>query len=565
MGLNAALATAGRSLEVFTAGLQVAGQNIANSNTPGYVREEARLAVNAPYSSGSLIFGTGVFVEGIVQQIDLFLETRIHQANSAFSSSNAIDSIYKQLEAEIGELTDTDISTGLSTFLGNLNDVVNQPESGATREVLIQEGTQLAQSISDLRVRIDELRKTQSVAVDQLVKEANSLIDKITTINPQISKAEASGLLGSQAGALRTERYAALNRLSEIIPITFRERKDGAVDVFTGTDYLVLTGQSQHLETSAAVDRDVAITNIRLTETHSILGGGTDGELLGIIEGRDLVLGGFVDELNQFSSNLIHKFNEIHSGGEGLVGFESITSENAILDSSLALNAAGLGLTPTHGSFELKVTNKLDGTTTTTTINIDLDGIGTDTTLDSLRASLDGIANVSASITAGGKLQIDADSNFEFKFANDDSKALAALGLNTFFVGSDSGSIGVNSIVQNDHRFLAVSQGGGPSDGSNAVELATFLETPLDSLNGSTLDEFYLNMVGNVGQASATQGSVSDGYRAFQEALGNQRAQYSGVSIDEEAIRVLEFQRSYQAAARMISTIDELLGVLLSV
>ena len=44
----------------------------------------------------------------------------------------------------------------------------------------------------------------------------------------------------------------------------------------------------------------------------------------------------------------------------------------------------------------------------------------------------------------------------------------------------------------------------------------------------------------------------------------NQRAQISGVSLDEETIKILEFQRAYQAAARVISTVDELFGVLMS-
>ena len=48
MGLNATLMTAGRSLELFTAGIQVAGQNVANANTPGYVREELGLGTNTP-------------------------------------------------------------------------------------------------------------------------------------------------------------------------------------------------------------------------------------------------------------------------------------------------------------------------------------------------------------------------------------------------------------------------------------------------------------------------------------------------------------------------------------
>jgi flagellar hook-associated protein 1 FlgK len=44
----------------------------------------------------------------------------------------------------------------------------------------------------------------------------------------------------------------------------------------------------------------------------------------------------------------------------------------------------------------------------------------------------------------------------------------------------------------------------------------------------------------------------------------NQRSQFSGVSLDEEAIKILEFQHAFQAAARLISTIDELFTTLVT-
>ena len=101
MGLNSALSTATRSLQVFSAGIEVAGQNIANAGTPGYIREELILDPNQPYARGRLVFGTGVLATGIQQQIDVFLETRIHTANSDASAAGARDSIYRQLQSEI--------------------------------------------------------------------------------------------------------------------------------------------------------------------------------------------------------------------------------------------------------------------------------------------------------------------------------------------------------------------------------------------------------------------------------------------------------------------------------
>jgi flagellar hook-associated protein 1 FlgK len=565
MGLNAALATASRSFEIFSAGIQVAGQNIANANTPGYIREELQVVTNEPYKSGSLIFGTGAYASGIVQQIDLFLETRIHGANSEFSAADAKEKIYKQLEATLRELGEDDLSTELNNFLSAINDAANQPELAAVRQLVVQAGTQVVSDISFLRFRIDDLRRDESINIDQLVNEANELIDQIADLNTKIVKQEGSGLVQSDAGGLRTLRYNALNRLSEIMSIKSIEREDGSVDVLTGTDFLVLTGQTQKLETVVTTDRNVLIKNVRLSTTKSSVTSSAGGELGGILEGRDVLLGGFVDDLDAFASNFIFEFNKIHSSGDGLIGFSSVTSQERIADSTAALSAAGLAFTPKHGSFQLKVTNTLSDVTETTNITIDLDGIGTDTSLQSLQASLDAIANVSASITTTGQLKIDADANFDVRFLDDTSGVLAALGINTFFTGADSSDIGLNSVVANDHRFVATATGGGPSDNSNAVKLAEFLDNPVAGLGSISLDAFYNRMVVSAGQASAAETAIADGLGAFRESLQNQRMQFSGVSLDEEAVTVLQFQRSFQAAARLVSMIDELFTILLSV
>lgn len=566
MGLTAALATAGQSLQTFSTGIEVAGQNIANAGTPGYIREELLLQPSFPYQTGNLILGTGVEPIGIQQQIDVFLEARIHTANSEVSAAQARDVIYRQLQAEIRELGDTDLSTALNNFLATLNDVANQPESPAVREIAVQEGQQLAEEISNLRARLDELRTSQTIKVDSLVDEANRLIAKIEELNPQIAKLEAAGLQQSDAGALRTQRYAALNRLSEIIPISYRENANGSIDVFTGNTYLILTGASQRLETVSTTDQGVLVQNVVLSVTKSPIPT-SGGELAGVIEGRDVGVGGFIERLDQFTSSLIFEFNRIHSSGEGLKGFSEVTAASAVDDVDAVLTDAGLAFSPTHGSFQVKVVNTLTGLAETTNIEVDLDGIDPagDTTLNTLRADLDSVDGLTAVITTDGRLQLTADAGFEIRFSSDTSGALAALGINTFFTGSDSSNVGVNAVVAGDQAYLATGQGGGPADGRNVVELAAFIDNPLQSLGGQSLSDFYDTTVSELAQSAASEAAVAEGFAAFRDSLLSQREQFSGVSLDEEAIDVLEFQRAYQAAARLISIIDELFTTLLSV
>lgn len=570
MGLSAALAHAANSLSVFTTGIQVTGQNIANASTPGYIREKAILSPASPARQGDFIYGTGVEVVGIQQQVDLFVEQRIHTSNAEFKAAEARNNIYKQLEFQIGELSQSDLSTGLNRLLGAVNDVVAEPASTALRQFVVSEGEQFAADITDLRRRIDTLRSDHSLTVNSLtvegrVKEANQLLDTIETLNPKIVSLERAGFSDSDAGALRTERYNALDRLSEIVPIRFQELKNGFVEVRTGSEALIQVGISTRLEAFTEFDRNIGILNVRIESTKSLLPK-TGGELNGIAEGRDIVLGGFIDSLDEYASAIIYEFNKIHSAGEGTKRFTSLTSDSVVADSSAALNdsASGLPFVPEHGRFEVKIANAATGITETTTIKVDLDGIGADSTAASLVADLDAVSGLNASITADGRLHLDADPGFEFSFANDSSHALAALGLNTFFTGYDSNTIGVNSLVASDDSYLATSQGGGPSDNQNAIELAQFAERANETLNGQSIVDFYGVMIANVAHESATEQAVTDGLESFKLSLFSQKQQISGVSLDQEAVQLIEFQNGYQAAARMISTLDELFTVLLN-
>ena len=55
---------------------------------------------------------------------------------------------------------------------------------------------------------------------------------------------------------------------------------------------------------------------------------------------------------------------------------------------------------------------------------------------------------------------------------------------------------------------------------------------------------------------------MAQGAQGFVDALNNQKAQFSGASIDEEMIQIMQFQNSFQSAARFISVIDQLFSVL---
>ncbi|HVX57540.1 MAG TPA: flagellar hook-associated protein FlgK [Candidatus Saccharimonadales bacterium] len=564
MGLSAALSIAGSSLDVFTAGMQVAGQNIANANTPGYIREQLNVAASVPYVKGGIVLGTGVTAQGVKQDIDKYLQLQIYAAQGDYQGANAASSTYQSLQSMLNSLGSGSLSDSLGSFINTLNTVANQPELQSSSQLAVAQGQQLVQAITTVRGQVDTMRTAQNTQVTNLVAQANSLIDQINKLNPQIVSAEAAGLNLNDAGGLRDQRYQALTQLAQLIPIKVDELPTGEDQVTMGSDFLVQGDQVRHLETYNVVDRGVQVNKVRVQTTNTVLTG-TQGQINGVMNGRDQVLGGFVDQLDQYTGNIINQFNQIFASGQGAAGFTSVTSTNAVTDPTASLNTAGLPFTPTNGSFKVNVTNIATGATTTTTIPVDLDGIGSDTTLNSLAASLNAAGNITATVTPDGHLSLSAASGYQLKFSSDTSGALADLGINTFFTGSNSGNIGVNQTVVNNPSLFATGQGGGASDGSNALALAQFADQPSTALGGSSINTFYNTTITKLGQNAASQSALASGSNGYLTTLTNQQQQTSGVSLDEEAINVMTYQHAYQATARYITTVDQMLNALMQI
>jgi flagellar hook-associated protein 1 len=569
MGLGAALGIASNAIDVFSTGIQVTGQNIANANTPGYILEQLQLTPGPSYGVSPLILGTGVRPVGVTQQVNQFLQSEILSANSNSSASSAVSTAYTNLQQQINSLGGSDLATQLNNFAGAINNLANQPESSAVRTQAVAQGAQLVSYISTLRTSIDQQRQNENSQVQQLVTQANSLIKQIAQLNPEITKSESSGLLQSQAGTLRDQRYEALNQLSQILPITYEENTNGSINVYMGSDYLVLGGQTefQQLQTVASGSEGVPIENVQLSITGREITANSSGtgSLIGTLQGRDNVMGGFVQNLDTLTSNMIFQFNKVYSSGQGTQGYTSLTSNNTVTDPTAALNNAGLTFSPQTGSFQLEVTNTTTGLTNTSTINVNLSGAPTDTSLNSLATALNGVANVSATVTPDGHLQINAGSGYQVEFANDTSNVLASLGLNTFFTGSDSSTIGIDSAVANNPNLFASAQGGGPSDGTNALALSQFASTSLAGLNGQNMTDYYNSAISGIANNASTESALSSSQQDYLNSLTSQQQQFSGVSLDEEAIQIMQYQNSYQAAAKLVSTIDKLFQTLIQI
>ncbi len=566
MGLSNALQIARSGILTSQSAIELAGNNLANVATRGYSRQEMVIVpagVNA-IGSGNFI-GRGVQLEQIVRRTDEALMSRIRGSIADQSGALMKQEIIGQVEALQNELTGIDLSTQLNDFFNAFGDLSNQPLDSSLRSLVIQRGDSLASFVQELRSDLADLRAQVDSRIRNTATAANDLLGQVARINAQISQTE-----GGQGGAhgLRDQRDQILGELSKYLDISVIEQNSGVVDVFVGSTPVVLNGKSRGLELQVETVDGLLVHNVVVSADQTLISAGS-GELGALIELRESNLDQTMATLDEFASQLIYQVNRVHSNGQGSQGFTAVTGTVQMLDTAALLNdsASGVQHAPTHGSFQVHVTQKSTGQRVTTTINVDLDGINpaTDTSLNSLMADLDAAANISASITSAGRLHISSDSSdFEISFSDDTSGALASLGINTFFTGSSAFNIGINTTLKNNVGLLAAGQGHTPGDNRNAIDLGKLRSATFAELGGLSLSDMWSRHVESVAIKLDQANRQVEASTVVRESLEAQHQNISGVNADEEAINLLSFQRVFQASAKFLSVVDELFDVMMN-
>jgi len=562
MSLLGSIQLGANSLRVNQLALHVVGQNIANANTPGYIREEAILTPAPTERRGGVLLGMGVRIEAVVQKLDRFLEERLRAAASDRADVETRENVYAKLEGVLGELGDTDLSSALGNFFSSISEILNQPEDLGVRNLAVLNGSTLATEIRAIRRHVGQLSSEVTDRIIDANDRINRLLEEIRALNVRIVHTEAGDISSSDAVGLRDQRLKALEQLAEIIDVRVTEESNGSVVVYCGSSFLVHGGERRAVEVVLDSDRGFVTAEVHLDATEAPLES-TSGELQGLLTAQNDILGGFLQQLDDFAKALIFEFNKQFSRGQGLTGYDALTSEFAVEDAGAALDRAGLEYAPQNGSFQVLVYDESSGSTQTTDVIVDLNGVGHDMTLADLAAALDAVEGISAAVTLQGELSVASETpDRQFAFAGDTSGVLAALGLGGFFTGRSAWDIGVSEAISEDPARFAASLSGFGTDTDNAALLAVLADTALESQQGVSLNELYDLLIGTTAENGSVNQALAESARVFEATLRGQKAATSGVNLDEEAIRMIGYQQAYQATARYISTLAELMEML---
>lgn len=134
-----------------------------------------------------------------------------------------------------------------------------------------------------------------------------------------------------------------------------------------------------------------------------------------------------------------------------------------------------------------------------------------------------------------------------------------------FFTGADAATIQVNqALVNNASLVQASGVSGAQSDNQTALALARLASQSIASLGDATFSGHFGQTIGNLAQSlSNVNNQVSD-QQSMEDMLKAQRESTSGVSLDEEMTNLIKFQKAFEASAKLVNTVDQMLTTVLS-
>ncbi len=406
------------------------------------------------------------------------------------------------------------------------------------------------------------------------LRDANGNVQEFTVTDTPVTDTDGDGILDAGDGVVDPIQV-------HNIEISFSETEN-----FTEGDRFTIVPKTglYWIEPTRGPQNITPLTHLDGTENRDRLTGGT---LTAHFTVRDVHVGHYQDELNAVADALIWEVNKLHSQG-GSVPSNFFSGSERVGDTEIALGLPQSGLHSydrlTSGTVTFHVYDKETGAYMEgKTLDFDpatpeVDAF--DPAVHSLEDVRDAFNNTfPGSITAtivDDKLVLNsADPSLTFAGGEDTSGLMAALGINTYFQGTDATDISVNTEVHMDHNRINAGYVDGDDQllpGDNATtaqgigQLMTEkveMSTPWRTTSTQSISEYYSTLVARVGADVRTAQTNAEYNTALANDLSDQQQAVSGVNLDEEMANLIKFQHAYTAAAKLITTADQMLETLL--
>lgn len=586
------LSTGSQALGAFNKALSIVSNNVANVNTPGYARQEALLSDATPTMSGGHYVGNGTSVIEVKRYAEDYLTQQLNNATSRYEQYANAHNLSSQLDAIVGSASEG-ISAQLVTYFQSMQNMANDPTSASTRQVVLQQGTNLISQVQAFdQVRSDLYDQTNS-EIAAIMDEVDSLSDQFIALNVQMKNSKS--LNGAVAPDLLDKRDQLMLDMSKYLDVQIINKEDGTVDIYTaGGSLPLVTDNSKSGFTADWSDyrRGSEVPkNQELFWEHpigsrqfiNVTNKDFGGRLGGVLDFRTSALQQSEDELGLTMVGMAALINAQHRQGYDFLGApgEDFFSANGQTDPNdffasfmqstyvdknnkgdavltVGLDQSGVTASDLSGSNDVAAIEDVVSQLKPTRYQVLFDGTGyniKDLSNDEIVARSGALAPGS-SITFHG-LQLDLSSgtpqegdSFIIDFYSDS--------LNNYKQSiTDQNKIAYRGVDVN------TSAARGTGDNTNLQYMSLYSEKRIFYGNSEDIQGSFTAMAVHVG-AYVQGAEVSMGANdALKINIQNTRDELSGVNLDEEAANLIRFQQSYQAAAQIISTAQEMFNTLM--
>jgi flagellar hook-associated protein 1 FlgK len=579
--------------------INTTSHNIANANTEGYSRQRVELQTTRPYCKPSMNsaagpgqVGTGVQIVAINRVRDSFLDyqTRVELGVAGqFASRNKFLS---QIENILNEPTDVGISKLFGKMFDAWHDLSLNPQTSNARSVVMEQASALADELNHTFNELSKLKENTQREIQQTVFEVNSILDQINQLNQEIIQVKVAG---QQPNDLMDRRDLLLDKLSEKFGIEIDKENFEGINLST----------SNHAK--------------NYQDKTSEFGGAPP-----IVDGKDANLVQRINPGDVYRFSYIKDMKPA-KWEEGTKEVEITYYVGGDIKSEKNKRTLTVNIESEEDFKRLDEERVLWTDNEGKPIIVDKDNIGhvwdgTESISLNKESGLKLFEPPSGEFR--GQMSVQQDIDIYKEQLNKLAKALAfsvnaihtqSNGMDgeagdgiLFFVNGTGGSeeeitaenIAVNKVIkENTMKIIAgVTSNSGEGDGKRALAIAKLKDTLMaiqgidrntdrnqfikdhfdkneelggiytitKNTEGMTMDTYFNDIIGGLGVDEAeakrmvkNQATVLAGFQQSKDSV-------SGVSLDEEFANLVQFNHCYQANAKIISTVDQLLDVVIN-
>lgn len=617
MSLFSSLSVGWSGLSTSQNAINTTAHNLANVETDGYSRQDTILTsflYNTVGSSATSLkqVGLGTETATVSQVRDVFLDkayrTEIGRENYYDASVKAVD----EIETVLGETEGVAFQDTLSDFWTSLQELVKTPESITVRSTFIESSVSFMDRANDIYNTICDYQNNLNSEISTQVNRINEIGKGIAELNKQILDVESAKV--ENANDLRDQRNSLIDELSGLTKISYKEDEDSQVSVYIEGEPFVTDGLSFEMGVKTEVDvltekyggdeaarakaedecsnsqmyvpvwtsygdREVYDTSeVPCTEKNTDI-----GSLKGIIVARGSRVGDYTDipslpdkadytasdgtfDETAYNDALV-KYNSDLSNYDNVIDPSVIMKMQAQFDQLIngVVTTINNILCPNKSyQFDADTTLTLsDGTTVSyaagDTINVldeDNAPVGYDsekTMGEELFSRVSTPRYSTATLPDGSTIKI-------YNEETDDKSTRYTLG-----------ELTVNqSLLDNESKLpLSTNDSTGDYNVNVINSLSDAWGTPFSTLDPNSLtkydfDDYYVAFVDVIANKGDTLNTIVDNQESMVNSIDTQRTSVSGVSSDEELTNLIKYQHAYNASARYVNVIDEMLEHLLN-